>query len=135
LKTTSYAENVVALARAQEEGADEALFGNTAGNLCEGTGTNIFVVVDDRLVTPPLSSGCLAGVTRELLLEVDTSIAEADVPLTRLPSVEEAFLTSSTRDVMPISAIDGRALREVDGPHTRRASSALRELQARTFDP
>jgi branched-chain amino acid aminotransferase len=135
LKTTSYAENVVALARAQEEGADEALFGNTAGNLCEGTGTNVFVVVGDRLITPPLSSGCLAGVTRELLLEVDPAIIESDVPLTQLPSVDEAFLTSSTRDVMPISAIDGRALRAVDGAHTQRASAALRELQARTFDP
>jgi branched-chain amino acid aminotransferase len=135
LKTTSYAENVVALARAQDEGADEALFGNTAGNLCEGTGTNVFVVVDDRLITPPLASGCLAGVTRELLLEVDPAITESDVPLTQLPSVDEAFLTSSTRDVMPISAIDGRALRVVDGAHTQRASAALRELQARTFDP
>lgn len=135
LKTTSYAENVIALARAQEEGADEALFGNTAGNLCEGTGTNVFVVVDDRLVTPPLSAGCLAGVTRELLLEVDPTIEEVDVPLTQLPAVEEAFLTSSTRDVMAISAIDGRPLNHVNGPHTQQASSALLDLQARTFDP
>jgi branched-chain amino acid aminotransferase len=135
LKTTSYAENVIALARAQEEGADEALFGNTAGNLCEGTGTNVFVVVEDRLVTPPLSAGCLAGVTRELLLEVDTTIEERDVPLTALPTVDEAFLTSSTRDVMPISAINGRSLASVDGPHTQRASAAFKDLQARTFDP
>ena len=135
LKTTSYAENVIALARAHEEGADEALFGNTASNLCEGTGTNVFVVIDGRVVTPPLSSGCLAGVTRELLLEVDADIAEADVPLAELPSVEEAFLTSSTRDVMAISAIDGRALPSVDGPHTRDAADALRALQSRTLDP
>ena len=135
LKTTSYAENVIALARAHEVGADEALFGNTAGNLCEGTGTNVFVVLDGRLVTPPLSAGCLAGVTRELLLEVVPDIDEIDVPLTALPAVEEAFLTSSTRDVMAISSIDGRALREVDGLHTRAAADALRALQARTFDP
>ena len=135
LKTTSYAENVIALARAHEMGADEALFGNTADNLCEGTGTNVFVVLDDRLITPPLSAGCLAGVTRELLLEVVPDIEERDVPLTELPSVEEAFLTSSTRDVMPIASIDGRELRDVDGPHTRRAITALRTLQSRTFDP
>ena len=135
LKTTSYAENVIALARAHEAGADEAIFGNTAGNLCEGTGTNVFVVIDDRVATPPLSAGCLAGVTRELLLEIDPEIAEIDIPLTALASVEEAFLTSSTRDVMAISAIDGRPLRHVDGPHTRRAADALRTLQARTFDP
>ena len=69
LKTTSYAENVVALDRAHAEGGSEALFANTRGELCEGTGSNVVVVVDDELVTPPLSSGCLAGITRELLLE------------------------------------------------------------------
>ena len=83
LKTTSYAENVVALAHAHERDAGEALFANLAGYLCEGTGTNVFVAHAGRLVTPPLSSGCLAGVTRELLLEI-TEAAEATrvVPLT-----------------------------------------------------
>ncbi len=61
LKTTSYAENVVALARAHEAGATEAMFANTRGELCEGTGTNVFVGVDGLLVTPPLDSGCLDG--------------------------------------------------------------------------
>src|SRR5690606_36162816 len=69
LKTTSYAENVRALAYAAERGCSEAIFGNTVGDLCEGTGSNIFVVVDGRLLTPPLSSGCLAGITRALVLE------------------------------------------------------------------
>ena len=64
LKTISYAENVRALAYARERGALEAIFGNTAGNLCEGTGTNVFLVIGGHLVTPPLSAGCLAGVTR-----------------------------------------------------------------------
>lgn len=135
LKTTSYAENVIALARAQEQGADEAIFGNTAGNLCEGTGTNVFVVLDDTIVTPPLSAGCLAGVTRELLLEVVPEIEERDVPLADFESVDEAFLTSSTRDVMAISSVNGRRLPRIDGPHTRRAADALRDLQARTLDP
>ena len=69
LKTTSYAENVVALAYAAERGGDEAIFANLAGNLCEGTGSNVFYVVDGGLRTPTLASGCLAGITRELLLE------------------------------------------------------------------
>src|SRR3954465_1547369 len=69
LKTTSYADNVVALAWAKERGADEAIFANTRGELCEGTGSNVFVAQDGRLVTPPLTSGCLGGITRELLLE------------------------------------------------------------------
>ena len=69
LKTTSYAENVVALAYAAERGATEAVFANTAGHLCEGTGSNVFYVVEGELRTPTLAAGCLAGISRALLLE------------------------------------------------------------------
>jgi branched-chain amino acid aminotransferase len=135
VKTTSYAENVVAREHARAAGAEEALFGNTVGNLCEGTGSNVFVGVDGHLVTPPLASGCLAGVTRELLLELDLPIAEADVVMTTLADVEEAFLTSSTRDVQPIGTIDGRALPACPGPLTVAARDAFHALQSRTLDP
>lgn len=108
-KTISYAENVVALAWARERRAGEALFANIAGNLCEGTGSNVFVGIGDRLVTPPLSSGCLAGVVRGLLLEGGVAVEE-DVPINALAAIEEAFLTSSTREVQPIDRIDGRPL-------------------------
>ena len=108
-KTISYAENVVALAWARQRSAGEALFANIAGNLCEGTGSNVFAVVDGRLITPPLSSGCLAGVVRGLLLEGGVAVEE-DVALPALGAVEEAFLTSSTREVQPIDRIDGRPL-------------------------
>jgi branched-chain amino acid aminotransferase len=139
LKTVSYAENVVALQRAHQHDADEAIFANTAGNLCEGTGTNIFVSFDGRLVTPPLSSGCLAGVTRELVIEALesdelASVAELDVPYSVLESCAEAFLTSSTRDVQPIGSIDGRSL-GAPGPLTQRAIDAFRSLEATTLDP
>ena len=63
LKTTSYAENVIALAHARRHGGTEAILANTAGNLCEGTGSNVFYVVDGELRTPSLASGCLAGIT------------------------------------------------------------------------
>ena len=109
VKTISYGENVVALAYAHERGAGEAIFANLAGNLCEGTGTNVFVAVGGRLVTPPLSSGCLAGVTRDLLLEL-LDVVEEDVPLSALAAADEAFLSSSTREVQPISAVDGHPL-------------------------
>src|SRR5438552_2035114 len=69
LKTTSYAENVVALSWAKERGGGEALYLDTQGRLCEGTGSNLFVVVDGRLITPSLTTGCLAGVTRALVME------------------------------------------------------------------
>lgn len=132
LKTTSYGENVVALARAREAGAHEAIFANTRGELCEGTGTNIAVVVDGRLVTPPLSSGCLAGVTRALAIE-HCGIAEATVPFSALADVTEACLLGTTRDVQPISAIDGRPL--ATGDLTRAAQAAFAELVARDLDP
>jgi branched-chain amino acid aminotransferase len=134
LKTTSYAENVVALARAQRHGASEALFANTAGYLCEGTGTNVFCVVDGELVTPPLSSGCLAGVTRALVQEL-THAAERDLPFGVLADVDEAFLTSTTRGVQAISAIDGRPLAASAGPATKAAAAALADLVARDLDP
>ncbi len=135
VKSTSYAENVVARERARAAGAEEALFGNTAGNLCEGTGSNVFVGIDGRLLTPPPSSGCLAGVTRELLLELDVPIVEADIAMASLADVEEAFLTSSTRDVQPIASIDGRSLRSCPGPLTLAAREAFTALQARSVDP
>ena len=69
LKTTSYADNVIALAAARRLGAIEAIFGNTAGELCEGTGSNVFVVVDGTIHTPPAEAGPLLGVTRALLIE------------------------------------------------------------------
>jgi branched-chain amino acid aminotransferase len=134
LKTVSYAENVVALRWARERRAEEAVFANLAGRLCEGTGTNVFVAVDGRMVTPPLSSGCLAGVTRELLLELGVA-TEEDMAVDALRHAEEAFLTSSTRDVHPIASVDGTDLPAAPGPLTRTAAEAFRELCATNSDP
>lgn len=134
LKTTSYAENVVALAHATDRGAGEALFANLAGHLCEGTGSNVFVGLDGRLVTPPLSSGCLAGITRELVLET-TDAAEAEVTMADLARADEAFLTSSTRDVQPLASIDGRRLPRCPGPLTRAAATAFATRLAEDLDP
>lgn len=134
LKTISYAENVVALAHAHDRGADEALFRNVAGHLCEGTGSNVFLGVDGRLVTPPLSSGCLAGITRELVLEV-TDAVEVDLTDDDLARADEAFLTSSTRDVQALARIDDRDLPRCPGPLTTTAAEALAALLARTPDP
>ncbi|WDZ89419.1 aminotransferase class IV [Nocardiopsis sp. HUAS JQ3] len=134
LKTTSYADNVRALAYAKQRGASEALFRNVSGNLCEGTGSNIFVVLDGRLVTPPLSAGPLAGITRELVLEWFGG-EEEDVPMERLPEVTEAFLTSTGRDVQPILHVDGRAVSAEPGPVTAKAASVFAERSAADIDP
>lgn len=133
LKTTSYAENVVALARAKDQGASEAIFANTAGHLCEGTGSNVFVVLDGRLATPPLSSGCLAGITRELVCEV-ADVVEEDLTLSVLGDADEVFLTSSTRDVQGQHRVDGRTF-QAPGPVTAEVARTFAELVAREIDP
>lgn len=134
LKTTSYAENVVALDYAHQHNAHEAILANTAGDLCEGTGSNIFIGLDGRLWTPALSSGCLAGVTRELIVEA-LDVVEASIPLERLNDADEAFLTSSTRDIQPISRIDDRILSDVPGPLTRQAQAAFAKIEETSLDP
>ncbi|MEV5507149.1 aminotransferase class IV [Streptomyces orinoci] len=134
LKSTSYAENVIALARAQQQGASEALFANTAGALCEGTGSNVFVVLDGELHTPPVSSGCLAGITRALVVEW-TGARETDLPMEALERAEEVFLTSSLRDVQAVHAIDGRRLPGAPGPVTAKAMRLFEERSAADIDP
>jgi len=139
LKTISYGENVKILADARRRGAGEAILANTAGNLCEGTGTNVFLVADGTLTTPPLTAGCLAGVTRGLVLEVAATIGQAltetDVPVAALGGAEEAFLTSTTRRIQPIRRVDGRGLTHCPGPVTAALTAAFLELESRTLDP
>lgn len=135
LKTTSYAENVVALGEAAKAAATEAILPNLAGNVCEGTGTNVFIAFGERLLTPPLQAGCLAGVTRALLLELLGDVTEDNVPIEELGRADEVLLTSSTRDVQPLRELDGRILPGAHGPVAQRAQSALADLQARNLDP
>jgi len=134
LKTTSYADNVVALAHAKAHGGSEAVLANTAGMLCEGTGSNVFVVLAGELVTPPLTSGCLAGVTRALVLEW-TGAIERDVPLGALLEADEVFLTSSTRDVQAVHAVGDDAYPDAPGPLTRHAAATFAERAAADVDP
>lgn len=137
LKTTSYAENVVALQRAREHGGSEALLANTRGELCEGTGSNVVVVVGDELVTPPLTSGCLAGITRELALQwcldEELPISERDLPMDVLGRAEQVLLASSTRDVQPLGEVDGRVL-ATDGLAAR-AAEVFARRSVEDLDP
>jgi branched-chain amino acid aminotransferase len=143
LKSTSYAENVLALAHAKGVGAGEALLANLAGDLCEGTGSNVFVVLDGRVVTPPLASGCLAGITRGLVLqwgaEAGVDVVERSVPMEELAAAEEIFLTSSTRDVHPVVEVldsSGRvAWAAPAGPMTRRMLDVFRAGAAADWNP
>jgi branched-chain amino acid aminotransferase len=127
VKTTSLAESVVAFAEARAAGADEALLLNTAGEVCEATTANVFAVRAGTAVTPPLDSGCLGGITRAHVLElgaVEQALAPRD-----LQQADEAFLTSSTREIQPLVAIDGRAVGTGEpGPVTRRLAAAYAAL-------
>ena len=132
-KTTSYAENVVALQWAHDRGFSEGLFVNTIGQISEGTGTNVFIIKGGDVMTPPVSSGCLAGITRELLLEWGLA-AEAELSLEDLESADEVFLTSSTRDVHPVTKLGDRAWSE-PGPETRFVAAQYIRTISQNIDP
>jgi branched-chain amino acid aminotransferase len=133
LKTTSYAENVIAVTHARSRGAEEALLANTRGELCEGTASNVFVVTDGVLRTPPLDSGCLAGITRELAIEwcrqAGLEVVEESMPFDVLHSADEVIITNSSRDVQGVHLVDDRSL-HAPGPVTARAIEVWRTAEA-----
>ena len=123
VKSTSRAENVYARLEADREGADDAILLTTMGEVCEGTTANVFTVRGERIVTPPLSAGCLAGTTRAWLLihAASHGLAAAEEAMTpaALVAADEVFLSSSVAGILPISRVDGAAIgRAVPGPFT-----------------
>jgi len=126
-KTTAYVDNMLAFEYARECGATEALFLNTRDEVCEGSRTNVFAVCGGQLVTPPLSAGCLAGVTRALVLEYGGAV-EATLRLPQVMAASEAFLTSAPRGAQSIATIDGIAIGGGARPHTARVARILAEL-------
>lgn len=138
LKTTSYADNVIALAHAKARGASEAIFGNNRGELCEATGSNIFVVVDGVVRTPALSSAPLAGITRELTIEwaraAGIEVVEEALPMSVVETCDEVFLTGTTRDVHPVHRVDDREL-PAPGPVTTRVQQAWAAASATEINP
>jgi branched-chain amino acid aminotransferase len=99
----------------------------------------VFVVRDGAIATPPGSSGCLLGVTRALVIELAAEsgieVDEPPLPLDALRAADEAFLTSTTRQVQPIQAVDDRALASVNGSVTATLAKAFDALVARDLDP
>jgi branched-chain amino acid aminotransferase len=114
VKAVSYLVAVTAKRRARAEGADEALLTSPDGHVLEGASTNVFAVVDGALVTPPTSSGLLAGVTRAVVLEVaarrDLEVQVRPLPLAELLAAGEAFLTATTREVVPLVGVGDRPI-------------------------
>jgi branched-chain amino acid aminotransferase len=133
VKSTSYAENVRTLKYAIERGASEAIFLNTARHVCEGTGTNIFLIFDDTVVTPPLSAGPLAGVTRELIMEW-SAVEERNLTLEEARRADEVFITSSMRDIQTVERWDDRIFTPAR-PITEALRAAFTERSQADLDP
>jgi branched-chain amino acid aminotransferase len=116
-KLTSWAQNLTWYEKAHAEGFDEVILLNEHGEVSECTSANLFIVRDQEVWTPPLAtSGCLPGVTRAVLLEeikVDgVTIGEKEFRPSDLEESDSVFITSSTRDLIPVSAVDGAPLRQ-----------------------
>ena len=114
MKTVAYAENQLAVKWATERRLEEAIFFNTRGKLCEGASSNIFVKIKGKWMTPALNCGCLAGVTRGLVIQLfaclEIPLEEGIIGAEDLPQIEQAFLTSSLRGIQLLSSIDDQKL-------------------------
>jgi len=132
-KTTSYGENVVALLEAKAAQATEAIFANTKGELCEGTGCNIFVLKENVLYTPSLESGCLGGISRHLVLDIcaklGIEVKQENLPLSELTEVDEAFLTSTLREVQGIGQVNETMLPTALGKLTKQLQAEFIQLR------
>jgi branched-chain amino acid aminotransferase len=133
VKSTSYAENVRGLRYAANHDASEAIFLNTGHHVCEGTGTNIFLVFGDTVITPPLSAGPLAGVTRELIMEW-SAVEQRDLTLDEAKRADEVFITSSMRDVQGVEQWDDQTFRPAHLV-TRAVAATFTERSEADLDP
>jgi branched-chain amino acid aminotransferase len=132
IKSSNLLNNILAVREAQARGADEPLLLNHDGFIAEGASTNVFVVHGGSLSTPPLSAGILAGITREVVLELAQAAGvpcgEKALRLPDLLGADEAFLSSTTREVVPIGLVDDRPIGDGrPGPLTRRLLQAFRD--------
>ncbi|HUN62188.1 MAG TPA: aminotransferase class IV [Candidatus Sulfotelmatobacter sp.] len=130
VKTISWLNSVWAVAEAHREGFDEVVLLNERGEVSECTAANIFAVKGGKVITPPLSSGCLEGVTRGVLMEVageaNTAIVEQTMRLEDLYSADEVFVTSTNRNVIGAKEIAGHTIGDgTTGPITKKLDEAF----------
>ena len=123
VKVTSWLNNVWSLEEAHEAGFGEVVLLNERGEVAECTAANIFCVREGRVLTPPLASGCLPGITREVLLEVGSRAGVPVAEHTLLPqdlySADEVFISSTNRNIISVEEIAGRKMRAMGGPLMR----------------
>jgi branched-chain amino acid aminotransferase len=132
VKTISWLDSVWAVAEAQRAGFDEVVLLNERGEVSECTAANIFAAKGEKVITPPLSSGCLEGVTRGILMEIaseaGTSVVEQTLRLEDLYGADEVFVTSTNRNAIGVKEIDGHTIGDgAMGPITRKLDEAFEE--------
>jgi branched-chain amino acid aminotransferase len=131
MKSCNLINNILAVREAQARGAVEPIMLNEAGEVAEGASCNVFVVERGALLTPPLEAGILPGVTREIVLEIAAAekvpAREEMLDVERLLAAEEAFVTSTLKELMPVATIDGKRIGHGRcGPVTGRLLEAYR---------
>jgi branched-chain amino acid aminotransferase len=131
-KMLSWAQNLTWYEEAHQRGYDEVVLLNEKGEVCECTSANVFVVRGSQVATPPLSSGCLPGVTRALLLEeirvAGIEIGERALVPKDLEDADQVFITSSTRDLLPVREVESLRIRS-EGQVVEVLSKAFREYR------
>ncbi len=125
VKSGNYLNNIMALAEARRTGTYEAIMCSPDGRVAEGSTSNLFVSRGDRLITPALRTGLLAGITRQRVIDLaregGLAVEEGDLSPDEVRGAAEAFITSSIRGVMPVATVDGRTIGDgKPGPATRR---------------
>jgi len=130
-KMLSWVQNAGLLEKAHAEGFDDVLLLNESGHLAECTSANIFLVRENRVLTPPLASGCLPGVTRDVLREVvpqaGFELSEQILTPDDLASASEVFISSTTREVAAVGSIDAQWRFEAPGKITTTIEASFRE--------
>lgn len=132
-KITAWSQNLTWYEQSRQRGYDEVVLLDEHGRISECTSANLFAVFGDSVVTPPLDSGCLPGITRELLLEAVSvpgiTVREGHLSLLDLEQADAVFMTSSTRELLPVTEVESLRLRQTDSAVIPRLLAAFRELR------
>jgi branched-chain amino acid aminotransferase len=130
-KTSNYLGSVLALHEVKKSGAHEAIIVGSSGEIVEGATSNVFIVRDGELATPPIEAGILAGITRKTVLEIATDLGlnvhEVQLHPHDLYRAEEVFITSTVREIVPVVRVDDVVVATgKPGPYARRLLEAYR---------
>ncbi len=134
-KVTSWLQNVFSLEQAHHRGLEEVVLLNEQDQVAECTAANFFCVRSGKVATPPLSSGCLGGITRKVLLEIapqgGIAVEECILTMEDVCQADEAFITSTTREVQAVAQIEQHRFAPAPGPVTARLAELFSDYVRR----